>query len=60
MQENQNTYIVVEIKDMFKIEENNINYMLLESGTRYCLIKYSEYIQYEKENELNNENYENV
>lgn len=40
IQNNKETYIVVEIKDMWDIEENGIIYTLLETGKRYCLIKY--------------------
>lgn len=37
---NKQAYIVVEIKDMWDIEENKIIYTLLDTGKRYCLIKY--------------------
>lgn len=40
MEENIHTYIVVEIKDLWAIEENKIPYMLLDSGKRYCLIQH--------------------
>ena len=38
--ENQKDYIITEIKNLWKIEEKNIKYMILDSGNRYCLIKY--------------------
>lgn len=40
LEKNPLAYVVVEIKDMWKIEENNIKYMLLDSGKRYCLIQH--------------------
>ncbi len=51
MEENKNTYVVVEIKDLWSIEENNIKYMLIDSGKRYCLIQHMPYIpETEEEN----------
>lgn len=44
------TYVVVEIKDMFSIEENDIQYKLLDTGKVYCLIQYSQ----QKQVEINN------
>ena len=38
--ENEKDYIVTEIKDLWNIEDKQIKYMLLDSGKRYCLIKY--------------------
>lgn len=38
---NKTSYVVVEIKDLFKIEDYGIKYELVDSGKRYCLIKYS-------------------
>ena len=35
-------YVVVEIKDMFSIEESGISYILLDAGKIYCLIQYSQ------------------
>ncbi len=32
-------YVAVEIKDLWDIEADNIKYMLLDSGKRYCLIQ---------------------
>ena len=40
LKENPLAYVVVEIKDMQQIEENEIKYMLLDSGKRYCLIQH--------------------
>lgn len=39
LKNNPHAYVVVEIKDMWKIEEHKIKYMLLDSGKRYCLIQ---------------------
>ncbi len=41
LESNPETYVVVEIKDMFKVEEQEIKHKLLESGKVYCLIKYA-------------------
>lgn len=38
--ENNNNYIVVEIKDLSSIEKHNIKYLLLETGKKYCIIKH--------------------
>ena len=40
LNENPSAYVVVEIKELWTIEENNIKYMLLDSGKRYCLIQH--------------------
>ena len=40
LQENPFAYVIVEIKDMWDIEDRHIKYMLLDSGKRYCLIQY--------------------
>lgn len=37
---NKNDYAVVEIKDLWTIEEKGIEYMLIDSGKKYCLIQY--------------------
>ena len=51
MEENQTAYVVVEIKDLWAIEENNIKYLLIDSGKRYCLIQYMPYIPNQEEDE---------
>lgn len=40
MIENPNHYIITTIKELWNIEDNDISYMLLDSGKRYCMIKY--------------------
>ncbi len=40
LKENQFAYVITEIKTLWKIEEAKINYILLDSGKRYCLIQY--------------------
>ncbi|MBE7705442.1 MAG: hypothetical protein E7Z90_06510 [Cyanobacteria bacterium SIG29] len=37
---NPDNYVIVEIKDLTRIEENKIPYMLMDSGKRYCLIQH--------------------
>ena len=39
LNKNPQNYVVVEIKDMWKVEEKGIKYILIESGKRYCLIQ---------------------
>ncbi len=39
LDENPKAYVVVEIKNMWKIEEKGIRYILIDSGKRYCLIQ---------------------
>ena len=39
LEENQTAYVVVEIKDLWEIEENNIKYLHIDSGKRYCLMQ---------------------
>lgn len=39
LDENPNAYVVVEIKNMWKIEDKGIRYILIDSGKRYCLIQ---------------------
>ncbi len=39
LDENPFSYVVVEIKDLWDIEADDIKYMLLDSGKRYCLIQ---------------------
>ena len=51
LEENQTAYVVVEIKDLWEIEENNIKYLLIDSGKRYCLIQYMPYIPNQEEDE---------
>lgn len=36
---NPEAYIVAEIKNMWKVEEKGIKYILIDSGKRYCLIQ---------------------
>ncbi len=43
LKENPQAYVIVEIKDLWDIEENKIKYMLLDSGKRYCLIQHMIY-----------------
>ncbi len=38
--DNPYTYVIVEIKDMWDIDNNNIKYLLLDAGKRYSLIQY--------------------
>ncbi|MBQ4122567.1 glycosyltransferase family 39 protein [bacterium] len=40
LENNKNDYVVVEIKSLWPIEEQNIKYQLLASEKRYCIIKY--------------------
>lgn len=40
LQQNQNDYVIVEIKALWAIEDQEIKYMLLASEKRYCLIKH--------------------
>ncbi|MCD7779243.1 MAG: glycosyltransferase family 39 protein [Candidatus Gastranaerophilales bacterium] len=51
LKNNPLSYVVVEIKDLWTIEENKINYMLLDAGKRYCLIQYMNFEQENKEND---------
>ncbi len=37
---NPHDYVIVEIKDLWTIEEKKIPYMLIDSGKRYCLIQH--------------------
>ncbi len=39
LDENPFAYVIVEIKDLWGIEDEKIRYMLLDSGNRYCLIQ---------------------
>jgi hypothetical protein len=39
LDDNPYDYVVVEIKDLWDIEDAKIRYMLLDSGNRYCLIQ---------------------
>ena len=39
LKNNPQAYVVVEIKDMWKIEEREIKTILIHSGKRYCLIQ---------------------
>jgi len=43
LKENPLAYVIVEIKELWTIEDNNIKYMLLDSGKRYCLIQHMSY-----------------
>ncbi len=43
LKNNPKSYVVVEIKDLFEIEEKQIKYMLLDAGKRYCLIQHMSY-----------------
>lgn len=57
LKNNQTDYIITEIKNLWEIEEHEIKYMLLDSGKRYCLIKYlpkevEEQISQEEEPEI--------
>ncbi len=54
LEENPYTYVVVEIKDMWDIEEKKIKYMLLDSGKRYCLIQHLASSLQELQNEEEN------
>lgn len=40
LKNNPHNYIIVEIKDLNKIEAEKIPYMLIDSGKRYCLIQH--------------------
>ena len=48
-----NGYVITEIKDLWNIESENIKYMLLDSGKRYCLIKYLPEVKEESNDETN-------
>ncbi len=37
---NPHDYVIVEIKDLWTIEEKKIPYLLIDSGKRYCLIQH--------------------
>lgn len=39
LDKNPQDYVVVEIKDMWKVEDKGIKYILIDSGKRYCLIQ---------------------
>lgn len=39
LDDNPYAYVVVEIKELWEVEEKKIRYMLLDSGNRYCLIQ---------------------
>ncbi len=41
--EHPKAYVITEIKDLWKIEEQGIQYMLLDSGKRYCMIQHMPY-----------------
>lgn len=51
LKEHPNEYIIVEIKDLWTIEDNKIKYMLLDAGTRYCLIQHMPYEQIKENSE---------
>ncbi len=55
LSKNDNGYVITEIKDLWYIEAENIKYMLLDSGKRYCLIKYLPEIKEEENEKENNE-----
>ncbi len=40
LKENPYDYVIVELKDLWTIEENKIPYMRIDSGKRYCLIQH--------------------
>lgn len=42
MKEHPEDYVLTEIKNLWNVEKNSINYMLVNSGRRYCMIKYLE------------------
>ncbi|MBQ3642096.1 glycosyltransferase family 39 protein [bacterium] len=50
MKENQEAFVITEINSLLEIENNKINYMLLDNGKRYCIIQYlsGEFIQQEE------------
>lgn len=56
LKDNPEDYVIVEIKDLWEIEEKKIPYMLLDSGQRYCLIQHLpselEYLRDENEAEV--------
>lgn len=52
---NPEHYVITEIKELWDIEKNNIEYLLLDSGKRYCMIKKLPYIKTHKEAEENTE-----
>ena len=39
IERNPDTYIVVEIKEMSKVEQNDIKFIIIDTGKRYCLIQ---------------------
>lgn len=41
--EHPKAYVITEIKDLWEIEKHEIQYMLLDSGKRYCLIQHMPY-----------------
>jgi hypothetical protein len=40
LKNNPHDYVIVEIKDLWTIEEKKIPYLLIDSGKRYCLIQH--------------------
>lgn len=39
IEKNPEAYIVVEIKDMSRVEQNEIKFIIIDTGKRYCLIQ---------------------
>lgn len=54
LKNNPHDYVIVEIKELWTIEENKIPYMLIDSGKRYCLIQHlpSGMVEMQKEPEI--------
>ncbi len=40
LREHPEDYVITEIKTLWEVEKNSINYMLINSGRRYCIIQY--------------------
>ncbi len=49
LKNNKKDYAIVEIKDMWNIDDNKIKYMLLDAGVKYSLIQYMDEIQEQEE-----------
>lgn len=55
---NKNDYIIIDIKDLSSVEKQDIKYLLVDTGKRYCIIKHlpktiEKQMESEKEPEIN-------
>ena len=51
LKNNPKSYVIVEIKELWDIDEAKIPYMLIDSGRRYCIIQHLPY-EIKKENNV--------